>query len=287
MRANKEKLLLRYKFMLKNYELKNSKKTDKGIFAILEFLISENSKRPDSYQDALLLGEENLNIKNILNNFNYNLDVLKKEKINSDFKKKRFKKQYDVIFCNHIIQYQRNTGFFLDKIYDILSEEGYLIISGPKEPAEVFVEGQISTCILPVLIQNLIYAGFDCKKGKMMSLNLVENSFIVKKDKNFRLKERTETGYEWSKEHNNRSPIELKMGNTVSSSGLFLFNCEIWKIVIEKDKSGQYQKTIGLSYNLPKNYNPKEVNLNLNIPSNIRIFDQKLTELQSINHITI
>ena len=179
------------------------------------------------------------------------------------------------------------TGFFLDKIYDILSEEGYLIISGPKEPAEVFVEGQISTCILPVLIQNLIYAGFDCKKGKMMSLNLVENSFIVKKDKNFRLKERTETGYEWSKEHNNRSPIELKMGNTVSSSGLFLFNCEIWKIVIEKDKSGQYKKTIGLSFNLPKNYNPKEVNLNLNIPSNIRIFDQKLTELQSMNHITI
>ena len=77
------------------------------------------------------------------------------------------------------------------------------------------------------------------------------------------------------------------MGRTVSSSGLFLFNCEIWKTVIEKDQSGGYQKTIGLSYNFPKNYNPKEINLNFNIPSNIRIFDQKLTELQSMDHITI
>ena len=73
-----------------------------------------------------------------------------------------FIKKYDMIFCSHVIEHQRNQGF-LDKIYDILKDEGDLVISGPTHEAEKFVEGHISTTILPVFLQILIYAGFDCK----------------------------------------------------------------------------------------------------------------------------
>ena len=31
-----------------------------------------------------------------------------------------FKKKYYAVICNHVIQYQRNTGFFLDKIFGVL-----------------------------------------------------------------------------------------------------------------------------------------------------------------------
>ena len=106
-----------------------------------------------------------------------------KAEFKGDFNTHKFKSKYDMVFCSHVIEHQRNQGAFLDKIYDILNDDGDLVISGPKHPAERFVEGHISTTILPVFLQILIYAGFDCKNGKMMSLAGIENSFIVKKAK--------------------------------------------------------------------------------------------------------
>ena len=41
-----------------------------------------------------------------------------------------------MIFCSHVIEHQRNQGAFLDKIYDILKDEGDLNFE-----AEKFVEG--------------------------------------------------------------------------------------------------------------------------------------------------
>ena len=132
-----------------------------------------------------------------------------------------------------LIEHQRNQGAFLDKIYDILKDEGDLVISGPTHEAEKFVEGHISTTILPVFLQILIYAGFDCKNGKMMSIAGVENSFIVKKAKNFSIDERTETGYRWSQKHQERSPIFLKSGMKVKLIDLITHNCEVINAHVE------------------------------------------------------
>ena len=104
-----------------------------------------------------------------------------------------------MIYCSHVIEHQRNQGFFLDKIFDLLNENGELIISGPKHPAERFVEGHISTTILPVFLQLLIYAGFDCKNAKILSMAGIENSFIIKKSKDFNRKERIKSNYKWTK----------------------------------------------------------------------------------------
>ena len=54
-----------------------------------------------------------------------------------------------------------------------------------------------------------------------MSIAGIENSFIVKKAKNFFLDERTETGFKWQKKHQERSPIELRAGMKFHQQGNF------------------------------------------------------------------
>ena len=55
-----------------------------------------------------------------------------KSKISSIFHLKKFQKKYDVVICNHVIQYQRNTGFFLDKIFDILNDKEFWLFLDQK-----------------------------------------------------------------------------------------------------------------------------------------------------------
>ena len=158
-------------------------KLNYGGFSLVEYLLSKK-KFKKGFKVLDIGGALGAHCK-IMRNFGLLVDSIdkyeKKAEFIGDFNKYKFKTQYDMIYCQHVIEHQRNQGFFLDKIYDLLIEDGDLVISGPKHPAERFVEGHISTTILPVFLQLLIYAGFDCKKGKMMSLGGIENSFIVKK----------------------------------------------------------------------------------------------------------
>ena len=93
-----------------------------------------------------------------------------------------------------------------------------------------------------MFLQILIYAGFDCKNGKMMSLAGIENSFIVKKAKNFNLNERQETGYKWTKKHQERSPFKLISGQSLTNTNLTLNNCEIFKGSYKRIRKGSEWK---------------------------------------------
>ena len=255
-----------------------------GAFSLVEFLLSEHNKIPLFYKTALDIGGGDGFHTNLMRRFGLNVDLidkyLKNAEINADFNDYKFKKKYDVIFCSHVVEHQRNIGFFLDKIFDILSDDGVLIISGPKHPVERFVEGHISTCILPVFLQMLIYSGFDCKNGKMLSLGGIENSFIVKKDKSFDFSERKETGYKWTKKHQKRSPIKLEAGYEVRPGSLYLHNCEIWKVNILE---GVLKERVGLGYKLPKKYNKKNIKFKINSWSNFYLFDEKLNQIAGMN----
>ena len=256
---------------------------NKGIFALLEFLISE--KKSNKIKNALFLGGLDVHYKSIIKKFGFKIDEISEKKINSMFHLKRFSIKYDVVICNHVIQYQRNTGFFLDKIFDILNEKGVLVISGPKYSSELLIEGQISTCILPVFIQNLIYSGFDCKKGKMMSLGLLENSFIVSKEKRFDRAERNETGFKWSNNHRNRSPFELIAGKTIKNDIWFFNNCEVWKTKTYLDDSGNLKDEIIINY--PEKYIFKNIQLNLNVHKDCKLIHKGVDQSKSYNKQSI
>ncbi len=264
-------------------------KLDYGGFSLIEYLLSkENFKKGFK---ALDIGGALGNHCQIMREFGLSVDIIdkyeEKAEFVGDFNKYDFKKKYDMIYCSHVIEHQRNQGFFLDKIFDLLNENGELIISGPKHPAERFVEGHISTTILPVFLQMLIYAGFDCKKGKMMSLGGIENSFIVKKSKDFSPKERNETGYKWTDKHRERSPIELTPGFEVRPHCLYLNNCKIFRVhMIESSdtKNGvaidEYgNEKVGLIFNPPKNYKKKGIGFYVNLHENFFLFDSNQNEL--------
>ena len=252
---------------------KNFPKLDWGGFALLEYLLSKK-KFPKNFQ-VLDIGGAFGNHSEVMRSFGLSVDLIdkyeEKAEFRGDFNTFNFKKKYDMIFCSHVIEHQRNQGAFLDKIYDILKDEGDLVISGPTHEAEKFVEGHISTTILPVFLQILIYAGFDCKNGKMMSIAGVENSFIVKKAKNFSIDERTETGYRWSQKHQERSPIFLKSGTKVKLVDLITHNCEVIKTHVGNIENPK----LGLMFNPPKNHKKKNVNFLLNMWNRFPVFNSK------------
>ena len=257
-------------------------KLDYGGFSLIEYLLSKK-KFKKGFKVLDIGGALGAHCK-IMRNFGLLVDSIdkyeKKAEFIGDFNKYKFRTQYDMIYCSHVIEHQRNQGIFLDKIYDLLNEDGDLVISGPKHPAERFVEGHISTTILPVFLQLLIYAGFDCKKGKMMSLGGIENSFIVKKSKNFLISERDDTGYKWTSKHRERSPIELTAGFEVRPSSLYLNNCKVFKVHIDEfslDENGH--EKVGLIFNPPKNYNKKGIGFYINFHENFYLFDKNKNEL--------
>ena len=255
---------------------KNIPKLDWGGFALLEYLLSKK-KFPKKFE-VLDIGGAFGNHSQIMRSFGLSVDLIdkyeEKAEFRGDFNTFNFKKKYDMIFCSHVIEHQRNQGAFLDKIYDILKDDGDLVISGPTHEAEKFVEGHISTTILPVFLQILIYAGFDCKNGKMMSIAGIENSFIVKKAKNFSIDERTETGYKWNQKHQERSPIFLKSGLKVPLIDLRTHNCKVINAHVKYAKKTDNPK-LGVMFNPPKNYKRKNINFLLNMWNLFPIFNSK------------
>ena len=255
-----------------------------GCFALIEFLVSENEKIPKNFKNALDIGSFQGNHTKIMENFGLEVDQIDKyvpsAEINDDFNSYNFSKKYDVVFCSHVIEHQRNVGFFLDKIFDILTNNGVLIITGPKHPAERFVEGHLHSTILPLFLQNLVFAGFDCKKGKILCLGGIENSFIVKKAKNFDKKERQELCYSWTKKHLDRSIINLKPKTYIPNQTIFLENCKFLKLeIVKSTEDNSVINNFGLSLNFPKGYKYKDFLINFHIRSHFQILDSKKKRL--------
>ena len=263
--------------MLDNNHICNSINIEWGGFSLLEFLISESNNINKKFCNALDIGSNHGNHTEIMRNFGLRVEQIDKynpnAEIHDDFNEYKFNKKYDVIFCSHVVEHQRNIGLFLDKIFDVLSDDGVLIISGPVHEAERFVEGHIASTIFPLFLQSLIYAGFDCKNGKTMMLGGVENSFIVKKAKNFELSERKETGFKWTEKHRERSPVDLTAGSFIRNGKLELLNCEIWKVEGED----------GLSFSLPIDYKPRDIDIEFCTWNVIKIFDDYLNDINYEN----
>ena len=197
-----------------------------GGFALIEFLVTERNNIGTKFKTCLDIGSGEGVHTSILRHAG--LEVFQVDKYSTtaeykvDFIEHEFDRKFDVIFCSHVIEHQRNVGLFLDKIFDLLSDDGVLIISAPNHSVETLVEGHLNSFLFPLFLQHMIHAGFDCKNGKYLSL--IENSFIVSKANNFDIKERTENGYQWTYQHLDRSPIELKSG--VVNIGSTLYNCK-------------------------------------------------------------
>ena len=210
-----------------------------GGLALIEFLVSERNNIRTKFKTCLDIGSGDGVHSEIMNHAGLKVTQIDKYSEKADYQmdfmswSKARQLNFDVVFCSHVIEHQRNVGLFLDRIFDVLSDDGVLIISAPKEDRNL-IEGHLNSFIFPLFLQQMIHAGFDCKNGKFLST--IENSFIVSKASNFEMSERSENGYQWTEKHKNRSPIELKS----SSVDVLFHNC-------------QHIQT-NLTLKLPKNY---------------------------------
>ena len=154
-----------------------------GAFALIEFLGSCQSLIGEKYKTALDIGS-GLGVQTeIMRHAGLNVFQVDKYSETADFQVDfidyEFTQKFDIIYCSHVIEHQRNIGAFLDKIFDLLEDDGLLLISAPKHPAERLVEGHLNCFFTTYFVQHLIHAGFDCKEGKFLSCGGIENAAIV------------------------------------------------------------------------------------------------------------
>ena len=203
---------------------------DWGIFALVEFLVSCSDEIGIRYKTAIDIGSGEAKHSEILRAAGLEVFQLDKYSDSADYKgdfiKYDFDRKFDVVFCSHVIEHQRNVGNFLDKIFDVMSGSGLLIISAPKHQAEILIEGHLNCFFTTYFVQHLIHAGFDVKNGKYLSCGAIENAAIVPKAKNFDFREREEVGYRWTEKHQERSFIELKP-QEVENNLRFFHNCHV------------------------------------------------------------
>ena len=225
-----------------------------GTFSLIEFIGSQSALIGNSYKSCLDIGSGAGVQTDILRHAG--LEVFQLDKYSKtaeykvDFIEHKFDQKFDVVYCSHVIEHQRNVGSFLDKIFDVLSDNGVLIISAPKHPAESMIEGHLNCFITPYFIQHLIYSGFDLRNGKYLSCGGIENAAIVSKDPNFNVQERQEAGWQWTEKHQARSFIELK--NQGIGNNFYFHNCEIISL----------GKSTDLNMIFPTGYQKKGININ-------------------------
>jgi len=228
---------------------------DWGIFSLIEFIGSSGIDIGSKYCSCIDIGSGEGVQSKILMHAGLKVFQLDKYSASADYKVDfidyKFDQKFDVVFCSHVVEHQRNVGAFLDKIFDVLNDEGVLIISAPKHEADTMIEGHLNCFITPYFIQHLIHAGFDLRNGKYLSCGGLENAAIVSKDPNFDISERKQDGYRWTTSHQNRSFIELANRN-LKDIGLYFHNCSI--------VGTSNENTILLDF--PTGYQPKGININ-------------------------
>lgn len=98
-----------------------------------------------------------------------------------DFNELTLDRQFDVVWCSHVLEHQRNVGAFLEKIYAAIKDDnGILAITVPVHPRQRLLCGHITNWNTGLLCYNLVLAGFDCREARALQTSY-EVGLIVKK----------------------------------------------------------------------------------------------------------
>jgi SAM-dependent methyltransferase len=94
---------------------------------------------------------------------------------------------FDCIWCSHVLEHQPNVNIFLKKCFNDLKDNGLLAITVPSGKKyydkERIVDGHLTYWNAGLLLYNLVVAGFNCSKARVLSYADSEISVLVKKVK--------------------------------------------------------------------------------------------------------
>ena len=108
------------------------------------------------------------------------IDLHRDADIVGDFVATKIDRTFDVVWCCHVLEHQRNVGMFLDKIATCLKDGGILALTVPAHPPERLVAGHIAPFNSGLLCYNLIMSGFNCKNAIILVTN--DLGLIVRKE---------------------------------------------------------------------------------------------------------
>jgi SAM-dependent methyltransferase len=98
-----------------------------------------------------------------------------------DFNALVLDRQFDVVWCSHVLEHQRNVGNFLEKIYAAVKDDtGILALTVPVHPRQRLLCGHITSWNAGLLCYNLVLAGFDCSEARALQ-TAYELGLIVRK----------------------------------------------------------------------------------------------------------
>jgi SAM-dependent methyltransferase len=112
-------------------------------------------------------------------NINVNSDKLKL--YISNFDNFETNEQYDLVWCSHILEHQKNVGLFLSKCYSLTKDGGIICITVPPMKTNI-VGGHLTLWNSGLLLYNLVINGIDCSNATVLSYGY-NISVIVKKQK--------------------------------------------------------------------------------------------------------
>ncbi len=84
---------------------------------------------------------------------------------------------FDAIWCAHMLEHQRNPGWFLDRCLSLLRPDGWLFLSVPPLKTQV-VSGHLSVWFPGLLLYNLVVAGLDCSTIHMTRIGYNIAAFV-------------------------------------------------------------------------------------------------------------
>jgi SAM-dependent methyltransferase len=76
-------------------------------------------------------------------------------------------RQFDLVFCSHVLEHQRNIGIFLDKLIGLTKEGGLISISVPPELNPHVLLCHPNQFSAGLLIYHLVMAGIDCRDAQL------------------------------------------------------------------------------------------------------------------------
>lgn len=92
-----------------------------------------------------------------------------------------FDEPFDSIWCCHVLEHQRNVGFFLEKIRRDVKVGGVVAITVPPYRTDL-VGGHIHLGNAGHLLYNMILAGFDCSEAMVGEYGYNISVVVKRKD---------------------------------------------------------------------------------------------------------
>ena len=97
-----------------------------------------------------------------------------------DFMEINFNRQFHVVYCSNVLEHSRNVGLFIEKLFSICEDDGFVAIMVPRPHLHRLLSGHITTWSTSTLVYNIVVAGFDCSEAKVLD-GEYEKAIIVKK----------------------------------------------------------------------------------------------------------